>query len=112
MRLSPHRSLAFMTALALAALAAAQPPPPPYGGANQPPPKQNPPAGEDRRNPNRPRVAAGQLPMMNGADMPELTPAIEEPVTASGNVDLWRTRIAERRAKQEQAATSGVAAPR
>ena len=115
MRLSLHRSIAFGALLAAAALAGAQgPPPPPNGGANQPPPKQNPPPANEgnRRNPNRPRAAATPLPMMNGAEMPEMAPATEEPVTASGNVDLWRARIAERRAKHEQAATSGGAAPR
>ncbi len=114
MRLSLHRSIAFCALLAAAALAAAQGPPPPNGGANQPPPKQNPPPdGEgDRRNPNRPRPAAAPLPMMNGAEMPELAPPTEEAVTSTGDVDLWRARIAERRAKQEQGATSGGAAPR
>jgi hypothetical protein len=113
MRLSMHRPIAFTALLAVAALAAAQgPPPPPNGGANPPPPKQNPPPGGDRRNPSRPRAAGTPLPMMNGAEMPELAPTTEEPVTSSGNVDLWRARIAERRAKQEQATASGGASPR
>lgn len=113
MRLSLLRPVALGTLLAAAAFAAAQGPPPPNGGANPPPPKQNPPPEEgDRRDPRRPRAAAAQLPTMNGVDMPELAPVTEEPVTSSGNVDLWRARIADRRARREAAATSDGAAPR
>lgn len=114
MRLSLQRPIAVGALLAAAALAAAQAPPPPNGGTNQPPPKQSQMLREegDRRNPRRPRAAATGLPMMNGGEMPELATTTEEPVTASGNIDLWRARIAERRAKQEQAAASDGAAPR
>ena len=100
MRLSPHRPIMLAALLAVAAFAAAQPPPPPpNGGANPPPPKQNQPPPDDRDRRNRPRAAATQLPMMDGADMPEIETVSEEPVTSSGNVDLWRARIAERRTK-------------
>jgi hypothetical protein len=111
MRLLSHRPLILAALLAGAVLAAAQPPPP---SPNGPPPakqSQPPPAeGPDRR--TRPRPAVGQLPMMDGVDMPEVAQTTEEPVTASGNVDLWRARIAERRAKQQVAVTSGGATPR
>ena len=113
MRLSPHRPLTLVALVAAAALAVAQPPPPPpNGGANPPPLKQNqpPPGDGDRR--NRPRAAAGQLPMMDGIDMPEIVPVTEEPVTASGDIDLWRARIAARRAKEQPASASPGSAPR
>jgi hypothetical protein len=105
MRPLSHRPLILAALLAGAAQAAAQPPPP--NGPPQPKQSQSPPAdGPDRR--ARPRPAVGQLPIMDGVEMPEVTQAIEEAVTASGNVDLWRARIAERRARQQAATAGGV----
>lgn len=98
------------------ALAQPPPPPPPSGGGSLPPLKQKQLADEerdgDRDGPPRPRRAGAPLPMMNGVEMPEMEAATEEPVTASGNIDLWRARIAERRARQESTATSSGGTPR
>lgn len=112
------RPLILSALVAGAGLALAQPPPPPPppGGGALPPLKQKQVADDerddDREGPSRPRGVGAPLPMMNGVEMPEMETATEVPVTASGNIDLWRARIAERRARQESAATSSGAMPR
>jgi len=108
------RALILTSCVAGAGLALAQPPPP--GGGSPPPIKQKQLADEerdaDRQGPPRPRRAGTPMPMMNGVEMPEMEPATEDPVTGSGNIDLWRARIAARRARQEPAATSSGGSPR
>ena len=116
MRLPRPYALIFPAFAVAAGVAVAQPPPPPGsgpGGGSLPPLKQKQAAEEDagdRPDRPRPRRASAPMSMMNGVEMTTVESAAEEPVTASGNVDLWRARIAEQRARQERAiATSGDA---
>lgn len=113
------RALLLPVLVAGTGLAAAQPPTPPGGGPGSgslPPLKQKQIGDEerdgDRQGQPRPRRAGAPLPSMNGLDMSAMEPPTEEPVTASGNIDLWRARLAERRARQDSAATSSGGAPR
>ncbi len=104
MRLSPVHILALSALIAAAGIAIAQPPPPPPPGSGDgslPPLKQKQISeGGDRSNQPRPRRAGAPMPAMTGAAMPEVESTVEEPVTASGNIDLWRARIAEQRSRK------------
>jgi hypothetical protein len=67
-----------------------------------PPPKSGPPgAGKndgDRARPARRAPGSGALPDMTPVEPPDMVEPAEEPVTGSGNYDLWADRIAARRA--------------
>jgi hypothetical protein len=116
--LSYLRAFVLSVMAAGAGLAIAQPPPSPPGGGpgggSLPPFKQKQTSDQDgdRRDQPRPRRAGAPLPTMNGVEMPEMESVTEEPVTASGNIELWRARIAERRARLNAAATSNGGSPR
>ena len=102
MRLSPVRILISASLVAFAAFAGAQPPPPPGGGPGAPPPpKQGPPGagdGDGERRPPRRGLRGDAMPDMSPVEPPEMVPPAEQPVTGSGNADLWAERLAARRA--------------
>ena len=102
MRLSPARILASASLVAFAALAGAQPPPGDGPGA-PPPPKQGPPGagagdGDGERRPPRRGVRGDAMPDMSPVEPPDMVPPADQPVTGSGNTDLWAERLAARRA--------------
>ena len=109
MRLSPVHILAVSALIATAGIAIAQPPPPPPPGSGDgslPPLKQKQISeeGGDRSDQPRPRRTGAPMPVMNGVEMREVEYTVEEPVTSSGNIDLWRARIAEQRARKVSSA--------